>query len=910
MATTLTSPTLSTDDLCAREPIHTPGNIQPHGLLLVLDPADNFAIAAASANAAILTPDGNLFSHSCAALFGPEFDAALRRHAAAGALRPEMPWEINVETNVETNVTGPSSANPGYTLAAHEHAGLIILELEPANPADAQSALDATRQLQRAIARLRACNGSLNELALEAAEGIRRITGYERVIVYRFDRDWNGSALAEDIVPDWPQRLGGLHFPASDIPAQARALYRTSLLRWVPSRDASPIPLRLAPGRTAPVDLSHAHLRALSPIHLQYHRNMGVDGSMSLSMLVGGQLWGLVVCHHRQPHRTSSAQRAAAAALADALSLRVGPAERAGHEAARGAEQRRTFQLIAQMAQMGQLDDLAATLTAGPTTVLELFSATGAAVIQDDRAATLGATPPPENLQRLCTWLRTQAAPGAIYATDTLPADMPGWTDAAVASGLLALSITEDRSDMLLWFRPEQPREVSWGGNPNKQQAAAGDIVLPRQSFDRWVELRRGHARPWQEWELEIADLLHHAITDVILRHLRRIGSLNDQLRQSQKMEAVGQLTGGLAHDFNNLLGGITGSLELARARLAQGRIDTLDRYLAAAAGAAGRAAALTHRLLAFSRRQTLDPKPVDVNALIRSMEDLVRRTVGPAITLDCITSPGLWTILCDANQLENALLNLSINARDAMPTGGRLTIEASNVRLDDAYAQAFAIPPGHYVAVSVSDTGIGMSRATIERAFEPFFTTKPLGAGTGLGLSMVYGFTKQSGGHARIYSELGHGTTVRLYHPRHEGKPAAEVPRSNQSETATPGAATILLVDDEPVLRMLVCEVLREAGYTVIEATDGPTALALLENGQPVDLLISDVGLPGGLNGRQVAEAARTRRPGLRVLFITGYAENAALSGGLLNAATQVLTKPFEMAALNSKVQAMLDWK
>jgi PAS domain S-box-containing protein len=379
-------------------------------------------------------------------------------------------------------------------------------------------------------------------------------------------------------------------------------------------------------------------------------------------------------------------------------------------------------------------------------------------------------------------------------------------------------------------------------------------------------------------------------------------------LFQSQKMEAVGQLTGGLAHDFNNLLTGITGSLELLKMRLAQGRIGDLDRFVSAAEGAASRAAALTHRLLAFARRQTLDPKPISPNALIAGMEELVQRTVGPEIRLETVFAIGLWPTLCDPNQLENAILNLCINARDAMPDGGRLTIETANTWLDERGARERDMQPGQYVAIGVTDTGTGMPPDVVARAFDPFFTTKPIGLGTGLGLSMIYGFARQSGGQARIYSEVGSGTTVRLYLPRHHGEADKDVPRADLEEASRAGAGeTVLIVDDEPTVRMLVTEVLAELGYAAIEAADGMSGLKVLQSNVRIDLLITDVGLPGGMNGRQMADAARAVRRGLKVLFITGYAENAAVGNGHLEPGMHVLTKPFPMQVLASRIRAII---
>ena len=383
---------------------------------------------------------------------------------------------------------------------------------------------------------------------------------------------------------------------------------------------------------------------------------------------------------------------------------------------------------------------------------------------------------------------------------------------------------------------------------------------------------------------------------------------LEEQLRQSQKMEAVGQLTGGLAHDFNNLLTGIAGSIELLESRIAQGRIDNLQRYIHTAKGAARRAASLTHRLLAFSRRQTLDAKPTDLNGLVFDLDELVRRTVGPAITVEFIAAAGLWLTLVDQNQLENAVLNLCINARDAMPDGGRLTVETGNKWLDARAAKERDLDPGQYVSLCVSDTGVGMPPEVAARAFDPFFTTKPLGEGTGLGLSMVYGFVRQSGGHARIYSERNAGTMVCLYLPRYFGEAeqeAAEVEFADGSSVES--GETVLVVDDEPSVRMLVTEVLDELGFTAIEAEDGRIGLQILESGRRIDLLITDVGLPGGINGRQLADAGLVLRPDLKVLFITGYAENAVIGDGHLKRGMRVVTKPFALADLASRVKDVM---
>ena len=414
----------------------------------------------------------------------------------------------------------------------------------------------------------------------------------------------------------------------------------------------------------------------------------------------------------------------------------------------------------------------------------------------------------------------------------------------------------------------------------------------------------------WISWIAVPDEELVHAVgRDITTEKLaaKELAQAQEALRQAQKMEAVGQLTGGLAHDFNNLLTGIMGNLELLQLRVARGRFDDIDRFVLAAQGAGRRAASLTHRLLAFSRRQTLDPKPTDVNRLIFGMEELLRRTVGPGVTIETVGAAGLWTAMIDAGQLENALLNLCINARDAMPDGGRITIETANKWLDARGAAQRDLPPGQYLSLCVTDTGTGMTPEVVEHAFEPFYTTKPLGEGTGLGLSMIYGFARQSGGAVRIYSEIGQGTTMCIYLPRFSGD--AEI--ADAIEMAMPSGAgsgeTILVVDDEATIRHLIDEVLDDLGYTVIGAADGAAGLKVLQSGARIELLITDVGLPNGMNGRQVADAARALRPELKILFITGYAENAVISNGHLEPGMELLTKPFTLDDLTHKVTDML---
>jgi PAS domain S-box-containing protein len=403
---------------------------------------------------------------------------------------------------------------------------------------------------------------------------------------------------------------------------------------------------------------------------------------------------------------------------------------------------------------------------------------------------------------------------------------------------------------------------------------------------------------------------LNATLEKQVAERTEQLRQQEEALRQAQKMEAVGQLTGGVAHDFNNLLQVITTNLEIIR-RSAPVESGRLQRAAASAMGGAQRAAALTQRLLAFARRQPLDPKILDVNLLVKGMSEMLHRTLQETIAIETVCAAGLWQVEADPNELESTILNLAVNARDAMQAGGRLTIETSNSLIDETYAATHAeVRPGQYVSVAISDTGSGMDSQTIARAFEPFFTTKAIGKGTGLGLSQVYGFVKQSGGHVKIYSELDHGTTVRIYLPRFSGNhtgmegdnaPALPIPEGTREEV-------ILVIEDDADVRATSVEILRELGYQVLEAHDGPSALHLLEQQRRIDLVFTDVVLPGGLTGAEIAAKAGELRPGIKTLFTTGYARNAIIHHGRLDKGLHLITKPFSYVDLAAKVRDVLD--
>ena len=436
------------------------------------------------------------------------------------------------------------------------------------------------------------------------------------------------------------------------------------------------------------------------------------------------------------------------------------------------------------------------------------------------------------------------------------------------------------------------------------------------------LSTRMGHARldnryrhrdgsyRWISWSTRsAADRINAVGRDITaeMAKAEALAKVQEQLRQSQKMEAVGQLTGGLAHDFNNLMAVVMGNLELLQRMVARGRVEHLDRFVHAAQGAVRRAATLTQRLLAFSRRQILDAKPTHVTRLLADWEALLRSTVGASVDIEMVPATQPCHAAIDGAQLENALLNLCINARDAMPEGGRLTIRTANVQLEESAALEWGLAPGSYVSLCVTDTGTGMSEQTMARAFEPFYTTKPVGQGTGLGLSMVYGFARQSGGAVRIFSQLGQGTSVCIYLPSCEAPAdagsAADAPR----QLVVPAQKTLLVVDDEAPIRHLIDETLVDLGYTVFAVADADAALRILHSGTRIDLLITDMRLRGGMNGKQLADEARAGRSELPVLFITGFSETSPFGSDSLHPGTQLLTKPFALDTLVHKVAEIL---
>ena len=496
-----------------------------------------------------------------------------------------------------------------------------------------------------------------------------------------------------------------------------------------------------------------------------------------------------------------------------------------------------------------------------------------------------------DRMWRLSSDLMVVAQPGgAINAINPAWTQLLGWSEPEVVGAPLSGFVAE-RSRPVLAAVLERLSENS-----------------APERFELPMRIRDGGERIL-EWSAVGGDGLIQAVgRDVTAEReaARALGQAEEALRQAQKMEAIGQLTGGIAHDFNNLLTGIIGSMDVLKRRIAAGRYEDIQRFMDAAVTSANRAAALTHRLLAFARRQPLDPKPTDANRLIRGMEELLARTLGEQVRLRTRLSPDLWPVITDAHQLENAILNLAINGRDAMPEGGELTITTANVASGAPLGHGHdTVEPGDYTIISVADTGVGMAPEVIAKAFEPFFTTKPLGQGTGLGLSMIYGFVTQSRGDVRISSKPGEGTVVTLLLPRYSGAiPTEETCR--RAALPQGEGETVLVVEDDAAVRLLIAEVLRELGYACIEASDGQAAAPMLTSNARLDLMVTDVGLPG-LNGRQLAEIARQHRPDLKILFVTGYAEHLADFDTLLGPGMAMVTKPFALDTLAGKIREMI---
>lgn len=917
---------------CDREAIHAPGMIQPFGAMLAMR-FDDLIIVYASENL------DRVLGMAANDVLGRHLSDIIGQHPCRRLVAALECAQLH--TVSPSVVRFPATGRDCHV--HYNHTGtMVIAEFELVQgKAEFQTELSPKGELPfRAI---HACH-SHQQLCQLLVREMRRLIDFDRAIVYRFDEDWHGVVVAEEKNHRYRESFLHHHFPASDIPAQARQLFTINRLRMIPDVSYAPVRLLSKPGQdeAEPLDMTSCSLRKVAPVHLEYLMNMGVNATLTMSLLSGNRLWGMVNCHNAAPRNIAFGVRQQCHALAEFASLVI---ERIEHEDLAALQQVRQKELDKTQQMLAGSSNIFEAMSASASHVLTALNADAVQVHLCEQTLDLGMAMPPAVSALIKTALQDELLGQLAYDRNLGSLNPELLAHAAQASGALLCKLNE-AGDYFLAFRREMMEARNWAGNPHKHppdqkhEQDQDQIRLdPRKSFKLWQDVVHGQSERWQASDLDAAlelrrlllerseQLARMAFEDALRIERERSSAAlilandsleervalrtieleraHEQLRQSQKMDALGQLTGGIAHDFNNLLATIVVSLDIMRIQQQQGRAADLSRYVNIAAAATERAAALTHRLLSFARQQALVAVPVDVNQLISGVEDLVQRALGSSIRIEMLLARELWPTLCDPHQLENALLNLAINARDAMPDGGVLTILTRNVCIGPADA-APGLEPGDYITMSTSDTGCGMAADVVAHAFEPFFTTKPIGEGTGLGLSMIYGFVKQSGGQTRIFSKPGEGATVRLYLPRHRGAVGQATAAAVDITLFKPSrASTVLVVEDEADLRAMLCEMLSELGYDVLDAADAPAALPILRSSKTIDMLVSDIGLPGPLNGRKLAEMARVLRPGLPLLLITGFGDQAQHT---LPHATPWLTKPFAIEKFAARVVELLE--
>ncbi len=647
----------------------------------------------------------------------------------------------------------------GVALAAmlHAHAGQVILEVERL-PDRSEGWLfgEIHNGIRPGIAAIRDA-GNFEELAALTARVIRNMTGLERVIVYRFDAAGNGDVVAEEKVADWTQSFMGFRFPASDIPAQARALYARNRIRMVHNRDAEPVPLLSAVAGAPPLDLSHAHLRTLSPVHLDYHRNMGVNASLSVSIMKGGQLWGLIVGHHRQPHAVPLAERTIVAAVADAFSLGLDATESAAERDSRAAHVELHARLLEQIA---GAEDFVEALTRGPVTLTDLFYASsGVAVVNADAITTVGDAPPVGAVADLVSWLR-RTMTDHVYATDSLSAVFPAFTPyRPKASGMLAILLGDERQHMIIWFRPEIEETISWGGDPRKTAATDSAMVLPRKSFERWLEVKRGHSRPWPAWKIDIARSLRVALTDLILRQMRRIAELNTRLEEGSR--AKSEFLTHMSHELRTPLNAIIGFSEFLLESDGNPLTDRQRDFIRNIRASGAHLLELINDVLDLSKieagRFDLHDEEVDVAIAIGEVHSLQEHAlVSAGLAFDASLPRPLPLLRADRRSLRQMLLNLLSNAVKYTPKGGKIVVEVT--RSEEG------------LAVAVVDSGIGIAQEHHGMVLEPFRQVPSdqirNRTGTGLGLPITRSLVEAHGGRLELVSAPGQGTRITLHFP------------------------------------------------------------------------------------------------------------------------------------------------
>ncbi len=913
-------------EVCAAEPIHIPGAIQPHGALIVVA-VDGWRITHASENLAqFLDVDAR------AALGLPVQD--LIGEEAGRALLDARPGERTVLDQIKVG---------GHLLHLHAHWSSnatfgasnerICIDIEPTS--DMLRPAPPVTMVQSLLETFESATTAL-ELGELAIAGMAAITGYDRVMLYRFDDQGHGEVVAERHSSVLQPYLGN-HYPTTDIPPQARAQYLRQRVGAVADFAYRPVPLLTdaALDDGAPVDLTHSALRSVSPIHREFMRNMGTAASLSVGLACGDTLWGLLLCHNSTPLIASPQLRAVAEMLGQVVSLLLRGMEEKEVEAElleRGA----TLKVLVDRLTAGL--PLPQTLAASEHEILHLVNATGAAVKMEQSLVCLGETPEPEIIERMLAALQ-RGSSGEIVAIDDLgqrDKDFAG--SAATASGVLLLPLAQGFASLILWFRPMLSHTVTWAGDPTSHGAVdpLTGMVSPRSSFAAWTQTVHGRSATWTGADLALAGQLRNAIAVEVAHRakaelvwLRHYQALSDglerqveqrtralevevaermkaegTLQQAQKMEAIGQLTGGVAHDFNNILAAILTNLDLAQSR-APGPL--VERFLRNAQHAAERGAKLTDHLLSFARKQPLRREACNLNRLSRGFESLIERALGPAITLKMVLDDDIWTVVADATQFEMALLNLAINARDAMPEGGSFTLASENIGAG-APGVPSDLPPGDYVRVTAQDNGSGMSRSVVNRAFEPFYSTKEVGRGTGLGLSQVYGFCKQLGGSAMLSSTEGVGTRVGLWFPREMTllpNAAATTPRvAPPAPHLRWNGRRLLVIDDDPDVLEATCETLQAMGFEVVPAPNASEGLQILSADRSIDLAVTDFSMPG-MNGIEFIRLARLSRPNLPCLLVTGYADITSLADTLTRD-IMILRKPYRMKELAASIESL----
>jgi two-component system, chemotaxis family, sensor kinase Cph1 len=711
--------------ICEREPIHVPGSIQPNAVMLAAD-AETLTILAHSTNASEILPDGapELDGRPLAAVLPLRFVDMVRARLVAGTL---------TDGRSVRRILRLGGREAAYYAVAHAHAGRVIVELEraPDSPDDFGDARQSDTEL--AVGRLRAAE-TLEDAARIAAEEVRALTGFEAVLVYRFDADWNGEAVAEDKIPDWSRSLFGLRFPASDIPAQARALYTRAKSRFVIDRDCVPVPLVAAPAAgNLPVDLTFAQNRTLSPIHLEYQRNLGVNGSMSISIMVEGRLWGLMIGHHRQPHYVPPETRAAATVLTDAFAMRV--QEIAGR--ALWAERQAHLATEAQLVRaLTRSDDFVSALTGGATTLLDLFGATGAGIVSGERVTLIGRTPPGADVRRMAAWLKDRLAPEeSSFSSASLVRDDPAFAPhREIASGLLAVFVDGQRENLILWFRPEVPSTVTWGGDPRKP-VLAGDgpvAVLPRRSFERWVEERTGFAAPFAEWQVSLAVSLARAVEGVVLRQRRKIDELTGLLAEKERLLAQKDLlTREIDHRVKNSLQIVSSFLQMQRRQIA----DADARQAFADTSARVMSVARVHDSL--YQAETIEE--VDLGQTIESLCRDLAGLAGEGHAVDLTAEAGLMVPYRKAVALSLIATELVTNAFKYGTRGagtGRVAVRVQS--------------EGGGVQIRVCDDGAGLPEN---------WDSNP--RGTGLGMKLIRAMLDQINARLEVANDPGACFTI-----------------------------------------------------------------------------------------------------------------------------------------------------